>query len=701
MSMRIALCLVLVACGRPVPAVSEAAPAVVPHADVAESIYDGGLQNGWQDWGWAPHELKPGAPATVHFDQYGGWMLAKGGLHGAFGGLTFRVKEPIGEGEFLEVHLLSPGSAKLPSVKISPDDRTDVGDGWAEVFLPMARLNPNGEPFDRIVLQAFRPLDAQPIPIDKIALTRSAPAPAGGPVTNGTAARVPIRIDCRAKASKISPLIYGMALDDQRQQAQWNLGATVRRWGGNLSSNYNWEIGAWNTGNDWFFENHEAASFANFLADDRAHGVLSAVTVPLMGWVAKDKTSFSFPVSLYGPQDATDPWHPDVGNGKEKGSGKPLSPGPQTRAFVAVTPDFVRRWIESLTKEDAANGKRSVAMVVLDNEPMLWSTTHRDAHPSPLSYDELLQRTIDYATAIRQADPAAVIAGPAEWGWTNYFYSAKDMAMGGTTVRLDRRAHDDLPLVAYYLKTLADREKSSGVRLLDVLDLHGYPYGDRVYGDASDDQVAALRIRSTRMLWDPTYVDESWVKEPIRLLPRMREWVDQYYPGRGISLGEWNFGGEGHMSGALATAEALGRFAQFGLTSAFYWTCPPDNSPTMWAFRAYRNYDGKGGRFLDWFTPTTVDSRNASLFASRDETGNHLVAVALNFSPQDDVSADVDLSSCGSVESVQAYAYGADGQGLTALDRTGPVSGHLVHRLGRYSITILDIQLASAAAVVK
>ena len=56
------------------------------------------------------------------------------------------------------------------------------------------------------------------------------------------------------------------------------------------------------------------------------------------------------------------------------------------------------------------------------------------------------------------------------------------------------------------------------------------------------------------------------------------------------------------MSGALATAEALGRFAQFGVTSAFYWTYPPENSPAMWAFRAYRNFDGKGGHFLDWFS---------------------------------------------------------------------------------------------------
>ena len=125
-------------------------------------------------------------------------------------------------------------------------------------------------------------------------------------------------------------------------------------------------------------------------------------------------------------------------------------------------------------------------MYILDNEPSLWWTNHRDVHPEPLSYDELVQRTIDYGTAIREADPEAVIAGPAEWGWTNYFYSPKDQAAGPLVLRPDRRAHGDFPLVAYYLKALAEHQKKTGVRVLDVFDLHAYPTADNVYGDAVD-----------------------------------------------------------------------------------------------------------------------------------------------------------------------------------------------------------------------
>ena len=34
---------------------------------------------------------------------------------------------------------------------------------------------------------------------------------------------------------------------------------------------------------------------------------------------------------------------------------------------------------------------------------------------------ELRDAIVAYATAIRQADPAAVLVGPEEWGWMGYF----------------------------------------------------------------------------------------------------------------------------------------------------------------------------------------------------------------------------------------------------------------------------------------
>jgi hypothetical protein len=676
------------------------APVARPtRAEVAEAIYEGGLQNGWQDWGWSKKELTPNGPASVHFEQYGGWMLAKPGLHGDFGGVLFRVKEPPGEGEFLEVHLIGVSGKAMRKVNVSPDDRLLVGDGWAEVFVPMDRLDPDGAEFDRVVIQAFRPFGTDPVPVDKIALTKAGAPRAASSLDPQPGQAAAMSIDCRAKAFHVSPLIFGIAGGDKERASAWLLRAAASRWGGNLTTTYNWEINAYNAGNDWFFENREAPSYTQWLQDNLSHGVRSALTVPMMGWVSKDKSSASFPVSALGAQEKTDPYRADSGNGKDKG-GKPIATTPG-QAYVPITPAWVKRWVETIRREDAKTGKRSVAMYILDNEPMLWPTTHRDAHPEPTSYDELLQRTIDYGTAIREADPDAVIAGPAEWGWTGYMYSAKDMAQGGTSARPDRRAHGDLPVIAYYLRALADHEKRTGVRVLDVLDLHNYPYVDGIYGDAADAKTAATRIRTTRMLWDPSYVDEGWVKEPVNLLPRMRAWIDQNYPGRGMSIGEWNFGGERHMSGGLAIAEVLGRFAQNGVTSAFYWTSPPENTPGMWAFRAYRDYDGKGGHFEDWFTPARVDHPGQqSLFASRDESGKHLVAIALNFAPHDAVTAQIDLASCGTVASTRAYTYDGHAGLLPAAATTGGAP-RLTRALPGYSITVFDVQLAEAPPITK
>ncbi len=695
-------------CSRSAPPRTEPAPvAIAPpeKLEISESIYDGGLKNGWTDMGWTPREVSGGGPARVRFSNNGAWMIAKPGLTGEFGGVLLNEKAPAGEGEFLEIRLESDSQRVFPRIKVSPDHRTDLGNGWAQIFIATSELDPDGVPFDRVVFRAFRSIGNDWVYLDKIALIKGSGAPrVGASYDVSTLPQVTLAVDCAAKSTKISPYIYGIAyypFDDKKQGSQWLVDATVRRWGGNPTSVYNWELDAWNTGNDWYYENGPAGSYSKFFADNESHKMASTLTVPILGWVSKDKTSYSFPVSAVGPQESVDPYKNDAGNGKKKDSGQPVSSLP-SRTYMPITPAYVKRWIEAIRKEDAKTGKRSVYSYILDNEPGIWNSTHRDAHPDPLTYDELVQRSIDYGTAVREADPDAIIAGPAEWGWSAYMYSAKDLASGGTSLRPDRRAHGDLPVVAYYLKALAEHEKKTGVRVLDVLDLHAYPYADRVGGDSGDDdaEVVALRIRTTRMLWDSSYVDESWVKEPVNLLPRMRAWIDQYYPGRGISIGEWNYGGEMHMSGALATAEALGRYAQFGVTSAYYWAYPPENSPTMWGFHAYRDFDGKGGHFLDWFTPSTK-APNASLFTSRDDTGKHMVVVALNFSRQDAIGAKIDFSSCGKVGSFKSYAYAGGATGFSAGAQAHPESRTMLQALPPYSITVLDIDLDDAAPLNK
>ena len=503
-------------------------------------------------------------------------------------------------------------------------------------------------------------------------------------------------LDCSAPPKPISPLIYGIGGSDK----PWTTGTTAVRQGGNPTTRYNWELDTWNTGSDWYFRNvggtNPGRGHELFLAHAKEHGVKATLTLPMLGWVAKDATSYSFPVSIFGPQQAVAPELQDAGNGIARDGGAIVAGSP-TRTSVRSTPEIIGRLVKKLGEFDRAQG-RVLDAYILDNEPMLWNATHRDVHPEPATYDELLEKTVAYATAIRAADPTAKIAGPAEWGWLAYHYSAKDTA-SGVFFRPDRRLHGDEPLIPWYLKKLREHERRTGVKLLDILDVHYYPMGDGLkLGGAGDVDAAtaARRIRATRSLWDPTYRDESWVNDRMQVLPLLRRWVDENYPGLGISIGEWDFGAERHMSGGLATAEVLGRFGVYGLTSAYRWGSPAEKTPAFWAFRAYRNFDGEGGRFQDLSIPVKGDASLASLFASRDEAGKRLVMVVLNLAPQSPLNADVSLQGCGDVAFTRGFTYAGGEMGFSNFP-AGATQGRMVAKFAPYTINVIDVATVPSA----
>lgn len=683
---------------KPVPTASALEPAPAK-LTIAEPVYEGALANGWMDWGWAPREIGKG-PARIHMENYGGWILAHSGmLTGPYGALVFRLRAPKDIGEFLEIHLASDSQTIYPNVVVKAEHRR-VGEGdFEQIIVPMRALNPDGIQFDRIMLRAFRSVPTARVEIDNVGFTKASPADL--PRTEAPRDIV-VTMDCEAAPQPISPSIYGTSYDfvgDAQAPHTRELHLGARRWGGNPSSRYNWELGnAWNTASDWYFENtnyagRPGAIYEEFLTSNLALGAASALTVPTIGYVAKDTTSYSFPIREFGPQRGADPYKPDAGDGHSK-DGKPMKPGNPARTSVPAPPEMIKRWVQAIRAEDAKRGARSVQMYILDNEPMLWHDTHRDVHPDPVSYDELLDRTIRYGTAVREADSGAVIAGPALWGWVAYFFSAKD-AKAGFHLKPDRLAHGDVPLLPWYLKKLKEHEDRTGTRIIDVVDVHFYPQAEGVGGSKGgfDSKTSARRIRSTRALWDASYVDESWIKDAVELIPRLKRWIGENYPGLGIAIGEYNLGAEGHISGGLAQAEALGRFGQGGVHSAFYWGTPPNGSPVYWAFRAFRNFDGAGGRFQDLSLPARAPD-GTSIFASRDAGGTRIVAVILNFSPNVPIRPKLAPRACGRILSKRVFQYAGGSSGLV-LVKEAPGEGAIAERpLPPYSITVLDATLA-------
>ena len=96
-----------------------------------------------------------------------------------------------------------------------------------------------------------------------------------------------LAVECKSPGQQVSPTIFGIAWADTDK----DIGATAHRWGGNTTSRYNSKLATWNTGLDWFWQNLKIDSHEVFLAKAAEKGGLAAITIPMMGWVAKDSTS--------------------------------------------------------------------------------------------------------------------------------------------------------------------------------------------------------------------------------------------------------------------------------------------------------------------------------------------------------------------------------------------------------------------------
>ena len=304
----------------------------------SESILDGGLKGSWQYWGWGQTPLAKGGPVAVRLDGHQGLILARPELAASdprlFAALTFRLKAAAPWPSGVTVRLRSASDEDFPRVHLSEGVSRPLAGGWTSIEMPMQALNPRRAAFDRLIFESSGPAagtSAEAL-VDGMQLTRGGPGQAPPVVVQRRCQTM--TVDLRARRHSISPLIYGIAFNPQksRDTAPWQLGASVRRWGGNNTSRYNWRLGnAWNTANDWFFMNVDytndpSYSWRRFLDDNRAHRVKSVVSVPMLGWVAKDTESYSFPVSVFGAQKYA---NKDIGNGQTP-AGNKIEPGPKT-----------------------------------------------------------------------------------------------------------------------------------------------------------------------------------------------------------------------------------------------------------------------------------------------------------------------------------------------------------------------------------
>lgn len=462
------------------------------------------------------------------------------------------------------------------------------------------------------------------------------------------------RIDASHTVGKISPYIYGNNLDYDFSHGDADLGTMVR-FGGNRTTAFNWENNASNAGSDWHHssDNHipnsmvkgsdtnvPGSAASTFIKNCLAAGQRPLYTVPMIYSVAADKK----------------------GEVKEGDSSRWVDNIARKNAPFSLSPDlndgavYADELINFLTHTAGGTGKISYA---LDNEPDLWHSTHSRICKSHISCAELMERTVDFAGAIKDVDPDAEVFGFVSFGYSGFstFSSAPDWSQaksaGGYNWFID-----------YFVDKIARASAKQGRTLVDVLDLHWYPEakGDnRVnQSSANTDKDKAARLQAPRSLWDETYKETSWITEQknymLPLIPKVKASIEKYCPDMKLAFTEFNYGGYEDITGTIALAEVLGVFGKYDIYAANHWSSP--GTYGLAAYSLYRNYDGKRSTFGDFRLDCSMNKTwvNTGLFASAsDESCKELHLVVSNKFAKDMIDAKFVLTSDNSYSNAVVY----------------------------------------------
>lgn len=271
----------------------------------------------------------------------------------------------------------------------------------------------------------------------------------------------------------------------------------------------------------------------------------------------------------------------------------------------------------------------------MDNECDIWDGTHDDIMPELITASAFVDRFIDLAKKARAKFPEIKICGPvstSEWHWYNW---------KGTGVTLNGKYYS---FMEYFIKRCADEEKSSGIRVLDVVDIHHYPYAPtnndalqnhRVFYDKNYDYPGANGVKSSKGGWD-----DSQRKEYIFL--RINEWLDLHYgPNHGIKpgLSEWSPGPSEPNLASVIYASHLGTFANNGVELFSPWTWFTGMWETLHLFsRTAKEFSVSSKSSLENLVSayTTVNEGLDSMtivIVNRDVNAAHSVSVTINGFP--------------------------------------------------------------------
>lgn len=506
----------------------------------------------------------------------------------------------------------------------------------------------------------------------------------GRALTPGDPGSADVQIEIRfdSDVHPISPLIYGTAQPEAGTPTPY----TLLRSGGNRMTAYNWETNASNAGSDYMFQNDDnlsksstpGAALESTLSRAKALGGTALLTIPIVDYVAGDEngggdvrnSGSDYLQTRFKQNRAT--------------KGSELSTTPDASDAYVNEDEFVN-WVKNV---GAADGPPVI--FALDNEPDLWSQTHAEIHPEPVTYDELCNRNATYATMVKRVWPEAKVTGFVSYGFSGFvsLQNAPD-------------ADDKGDFIEYYLDQMKAAEASAGQRVVDYLDLHWYPEatgaGKRIIGTDTSAESVTARVQAPRSLWDATYEETSWIvddalKEPLHLISRVKDKIAAHYPGTGLALTEWNYGGGQDISGAVAVADVLGILGSYGVDIASYWALGNERFANA-AFRAYRNFDGANAAFGDTsIHAASSDVPTATVYASIDSGNPGRVVTVLINKAASEKTAGITIAHSSSFASLSVYTLTSASANVVA----GSAVPAVAQNAFRYTMPALSVSVLVA-----
>ncbi|MBN2172859.1 MAG: T9SS type A sorting domain-containing protein [Bacteroidales bacterium] len=460
---------------------------------------------------------------------------------------------------------------------------------------------------------------------------------------DGFAQDVVITVNANENKIAISPYIYGKNNTfDKPAQFYKDAGLRfVRMCGGNNATKYNWRKKI-TSHPDWYNNVYKSNDWdENSLKIAADHPNMQVMwAFQLLGRVASS-TEHNFNDWEFNQSQWWKGVHQNLAGGGEPNTGNPdgdaLIEGDVNLYTQEWPTDSTLGILDHWFGENGIGLDKNQFMYWdMDNEPDIWNGTHDDVmSDGQLPAAEFMGRYFEVAKKARALFPEIKICGPVvtnEWQWFRW---------GDEDLRIGSKYYCWLE---YFIKRVADEEKATGVRLLDVVDLHSYL-------SAPDNSVA---LQNHRVYYDKNYaypgasglktINGGWNNSLNKeyIFQRIEDWLVKHF-GEGndkkIGLSEWSPSNSNPNVAAVVYASHLGTFANNGIDFFTPWTWETGMWETLHLFSRYsKEYSvssaSSNENIVSAYSTTNeaADSMTV-IIVNRDQNSSRNVTINLNEFP--------------------------------------------------------------------